>query len=225
MEKLKIQAPWRSTLIIKAIGKSVGFKYMDFKIRSLWKPQGDMQVIDLRLDFFLIRFKLSDDYWNVVDGGPWFIKQQFLSVRCWSPRFRPLEAKITTTAVWIRLPKLPIELYDSGLLQRIGNQMGKILKIDVRTANNECGKYARLCIRIDIDQPLTPIVRVSDILQKVQYKGVSAVCFECGCVGHRLAIYPLKINPDNNIGLPRTMLTPPSSQSLPRMVSMVIGCW
>ena len=41
-KKLRIQAPWRSALFIKAIGKSVGFKYMDFKIHSLWKPQGEM---------------------------------------------------------------------------------------------------------------------------------------------------------------------------------------
>ncbi|GMY19177.1 hypothetical protein FCV25MIE_14416 [Fagus crenata] len=210
-EKLRIQAPWRSALIIKAIGKSVGFKYMDFKIRSLWKPQGDMQIIDLGLDFFLVRFKLSDDYWNVVNGGPWFIKQQFLSVRCWSPGFRPPEAKITTTAVWVRLPELPIELYDSGLLRRIGNQLGKLLKIDARTADSERGRYARICIQIDIDQPLTPIVRVGDILQKVQYEGISAVCFECGCVGHRITACPLKVNPNNNHGLPRTTSTPPSS--------------
>uniref|UniRef100_A0A2N9HWM2 CCHC-type domain-containing protein n=1 Tax=Fagus sylvatica TaxID=28930 RepID=A0A2N9HWM2_FAGSY len=210
-EKLRIQAPWRSALIIKAIRKSVGFKYMDFKIRSLWKPQGDMQIIDLGLDFFLIRLKLSDDYWNVVNGGPWFIKQQFLSVRCWSPGFCPSEAKITTIAVWIRLPELPIELYDSELLRRIGNQLGKILKIDARTADSERGRYAHICIQIDIDQPLTPIVQVGNILQNVQYEGVSAVCVECGCVGHRLTACPLKVNPNNNNGLPRTTSTPPSS--------------
>ncbi len=81
-EKIRIQAPWCSAFIIKAIGKSVGFKYMDFKIRSLWKPQGEMQIIDLGVDFFLVHFKLSDDYWKVVNGGPWFVKQRFLSVHC-----------------------------------------------------------------------------------------------------------------------------------------------
>uniref|UniRef100_A0A2N9FQ21 Reverse transcriptase domain-containing protein n=1 Tax=Fagus sylvatica TaxID=28930 RepID=A0A2N9FQ21_FAGSY len=196
-EKIRIQAPWRSALIIKAIGKSVGFKYMDFKIRSLWKPQGDMQMIDLGLDFFLIRFKLADDYWKVVNGGPWFVKQQFLSVRCWSPGFRPSEAKITTTAVWLRLPELPIELYDSGLLRRVGNQLGKLLKIDARTVDSERGRYARLCIQIDLDQPLAPKVRIGHILQRVQYEGISTICFECGCVGHKLAACPTKILPNH----------------------------
>ncbi|GMY10269.1 hypothetical protein FCV25MIE_05508 [Fagus crenata] len=58
-EKLRIQAPWRSALIIKAFGKSIGYQFMDLKIRVLWNPQGDLQCIDLGLDYFLIRFKLS----------------------------------------------------------------------------------------------------------------------------------------------------------------------
>ena len=99
-EKIRIQAPWKSALIIKAFGKSIGFKFMDFKIRSLWKPKGDMQCMDLGLDFFLVRFRLSEDYWHVVNDGPWFIRQQFLAIRHWSSGFRPSEAKITTTTVW-----------------------------------------------------------------------------------------------------------------------------
>jgi hypothetical protein len=177
----------------KVFGKSVGFKYMDFKIRSLWKPSGDMQCIDLGNDYFLIRFKLEEDYWKVVNGGPWFINQQFLTIRRWSPGFRPSEAKISTTAVWARLPELPIELYDMNILRRIGNQLGSLLKIDARTMDNERGRFARLCIQIDLDQPLTPKVRIGNMVQKIQYEGISAICFECGRVGHRIDTCHFKI--------------------------------
>uniref|UniRef100_A0A2N9ICX1 DUF4283 domain-containing protein n=1 Tax=Fagus sylvatica TaxID=28930 RepID=A0A2N9ICX1_FAGSY len=155
-EKERINAPWRSALIIKVFGKSIGFKYMDFKIRSLWKPLGDMQCIYLGNDFFLIRFTLEEDYWKVVNGGPWFINQQFLTIRRWSPGFRPSEAKISTTAVWACLPELPIELYDTNILRRIGNQLGSLLKVDARTMDNERGRFARLCVQIDLEQPLIP---------------------------------------------------------------------
>jgi hypothetical protein len=189
-EKICIQAPWKSALIIKAFGKSIGFKFMDFKIRSLWKPKGDMQCMDLGLDFFLVRFRLSEDYWHVVNDGPWFIRQQFLAIRRWSPGFRPSEAKINTTAVWTRLPELPVELYDMGILNRIGNQLGTLLKVDARTVDGERGRFARLCIQIDLDQPLTPMIRIGDIHQRVQYEGISAICFHCGCVGHKAPTCP-----------------------------------
>ncbi len=192
-EKEQINAPWRSALIIKVFGKSIGFKYMDFKIRSLWKPLGDMQCIDLGNDFFLIRFTLEEDYWKVVNGGPWFINQQFLTIRRWSPGFRPSEAKISTTAVWACLPELPIELYDTNILRRIGNQLGSLLKVDARTMDNERGRFARLCVQIDLEQPLIPKVRIGNMIQKIQYEGISAICFECGRVGHRLDTCPSKI--------------------------------
>ena len=76
-EKQRIHAPWRSAFIIKAFGKSLGYKYLDYKIRAIWKPVGDMQCINLGHDFFLTRFKLNEDYSKVVNGGPWFIGQQF----------------------------------------------------------------------------------------------------------------------------------------------------
>ncbi|KAK9999881.1 hypothetical protein SO802_019484 [Lithocarpus litseifolius] len=109
-EKQSTRAPWGSALIVKAFKKSLGYKYLDFKIRAIWKPQGKLQCIDLGLDYFLIRFKLKDDYWKVINEGPWSIGQQFLSVRRWFPGFRPFEEKPTTTTVWARLPELPIEL-------------------------------------------------------------------------------------------------------------------
>ena len=204
-DKRRIQAPWQSVLIIKAFGKSVGFKYMDFKIRSLWQPKGDMQCIDLGLDFFLVRFKLAEDYWKVVNEGPWFIRQQFLSLRRWTPGFRPFEAKITTTTVWTRLPELPIELYDAGILRRIGNQLGTLLKIDARTVDSVRGRFARLCVQIDLDQPLMPKVRIGNIFQRVQYEGISAICFECECVGHKTSNCP------SLIALVPPMQPPPES--------------
>ena len=91
-EKKRTRAPWQSTLIVKAFGKSLGFKYLDFKIRAIWKPQGELQCIDLGLDYFLIKFRLEEDCWKVINDGPWFIGQQFLLVRKWSLGFRPLDA-------------------------------------------------------------------------------------------------------------------------------------
>nr|POE60894.1 hypothetical protein CFP56_31319 [Quercus suber] len=103
----------------------------------------DLQCIALGLDYFLIRFKLNEDYWKVLNEGPWFIGQQFLSVKQWSPRFKPSEAKLTTTAIWAKLLKLPVELYDGSILRRIGNQIGNLLKINARTVDNIRGRFCQ----------------------------------------------------------------------------------
>lgn len=119
---------------------------MDYKIRATWKPHGELQIIDLGLDYFLIRFKSKDDYWKVLNEGPWYIGHQFLSVRQWSPGFKPSTTNLSTTAVWVRLPQLPIEFYDNSILQKVGNQLGELPKIDACTVDNVRGRFARLCI-------------------------------------------------------------------------------
>ena len=56
-DKRRIQAPWQSALIIKAFGKSVGFKYMDFKIHSLWATQRWHAMYWLGFGFFSCPFQ------------------------------------------------------------------------------------------------------------------------------------------------------------------------
>ncbi|GMY36392.1 Endonuclease/exonuclease/phosphatase [Fagus crenata] len=199
------------------LGKSLGYKYLDYKICAIWKLIGDMQCIDLGHDFFLTCLKLNEDYSKVVNGGPWFIGQQFLTLCRWTPGFRPSEAKISTTAVWARLPELPIEFNNKTMLRRIGTQLGTLLKIDARTMDNEHGHFARVCVQIDLDQPLTAKIRIGNHDQKIQYEGISTICFECGYVGHRASSCPSIIILEPNVNpitdpLAHKPIEPPSTE-------------
>ena len=59
-----------------------------------------------------------------------------------------------SVAVWVRLPRLLIEYYDLEALKEIGQAIGTVLRIDTYTATKARGRYARLCIRVDIEKPL-----------------------------------------------------------------------
>ena len=62
---------------------------------------------------------------------------------------------VSLIVVWIRLNKLPIELYETEVLKQIRDSIGKVLRIDSQTAMEARGKYDRLCIdQIDINKPL-----------------------------------------------------------------------
>ncbi|KAL3527876.1 hypothetical protein ACH5RR_012532 [Cinchona calisaya] len=56
-------------------------------------------------------------------------------------------------------------------------------KLDARTANSERGRYARLCIQLDLSKPLRPLVRLGKHLQDIQYADIS-LCFVYGMFGH-----------------------------------------
>nr|POE76294.1 hypothetical protein CFP56_25662 [Quercus suber] len=127
-----IKEPWSKALIVKVFGRTVGFNYLTFKINALWKPAARMDFVNLEKDFFLkkIRFNSFEDYDMVLCGGPWFVGEHFLTIRHWEPYFKASEAKLSSVAVWVRLPELPIEFYDREVLKKIGEAIGLVTKSD-----------------------------------------------------------------------------------------------
>ena len=184
-EKRRIREPWGQAIIVKTFGRNVGFLYLSYRLRSMWKPVGRMDIIDLKHDFFLIKFNLKIDLDDVLKGGPWFVGQHFLAIRQWELEFKALRVLCSSIAVWIRLPDLPIEFYDPTILKKIGSTIGPVLRIDSHTINGERGLFARLCIQINIDKPLIKCVKIGKMIQAVQYEGINSLWFACGRIDHR----------------------------------------
>ena len=132
-----------------------------------------------------MRLSLKEDYEAILRKGPWFIGGNFLSIRPWEPDFRPAMANISSVAVWIRLNELPIEYYNAEALHQIGKSVGNVLRVDTHTATKTKGKFARLCVQIDVNKPLTTVILIGKFEQPVCYEGIQKLCFGCGRMGHR----------------------------------------
>ena len=113
-----------------------------------------MDYIDLGCDFFLTRFSIKEDHDLVLKKGPWFIGEHFLSIRPWEPNFKPDLANIASVAVWVRLPKLPIEYYDVEVLKEIGQAIGTVLRIDTHIATESRGWYAKIYVQVSFAFPV-----------------------------------------------------------------------
>lgn len=59
-----------NSIIIKPFGRPLVYGYLDFKLREVWKPAKEMQLIDLGHDFFLAQFQLDEDYTRTIIRGP-----------------------------------------------------------------------------------------------------------------------------------------------------------
>jgi len=144
-----------------------------------------MDLVDLGHDYFLARFWIKADLDNVLKGGPWFIGQHFLAIKPWEPEFSASEADLSQVAVWVHLPRLPIEFYELEVLKKIGSAKGPILRINSHIMANARGRYARLCVQVRIDKPLITTVLIGKFTQKFMYEGIQSLCFVCGRMGHK----------------------------------------
>lgn len=136
-----------------------------------------------------------EDYDLVLDKGPWFIGEHFLSIRPRIPNFRSCSADVSSIAVWVRLTELPIEYYQVEALKEIGSTIGKVLRIDTHTALEARGRYAQICVQINVEKPLIFVLLIGNFEQPIIYKGIHKLCFSYGRIGHWKEVYPHTIRP------------------------------
>nr|POE85635.1 hypothetical protein CFP56_55110 [Quercus suber] len=71
--------------------------------------------------------------------------------------------------------------------------------IDTHTALEARGRYARLCIQVDVNKPLINTILIGRFEQPVLYEGIHKLCFSCGRIGHKIESCPFTIR---GIGTP-----------------------
>ncbi|KAJ6329689.1 hypothetical protein OIU77_011210 [Salix suchowensis] len=120
--------PWKSAITIKLMGKPLNYHFLRERLLQRWKLKGPMTLIDLENNFFIVKFLLDEDMEYVLTRGPWQIVGQYVTTQ----RF--------------------------DVLEKIGNLIGHTVKVDSHTMSQARGKFARICVELDISKPLTPFI-------------------------------------------------------------------
>ncbi|KAI9077623.1 hypothetical protein K1719_040398 [Acacia pycnantha] len=183
-EKDRLLKPFGRTLIVKLLGRQPSYGFMMKKLRQLWARKGNIDAFDLQNDFYLVKFQHADDYIEALTGGPWVINDAYLNVARWRPEFSPKNERIESVVAWVRLPDLPAPLFDKKFLLNLGNVIGKAIKLDIHTAQRARGKFARMCIELDLTKPLVPEFEVEGQTLSIVYESLGMLCTKCGIYGH-----------------------------------------
>lgn len=176
--------PWKRALFLKLLGKSISMKVLKSRVESLWNLQWGCELVDLEGGFFVVSFQSSDDYRYVLENGLCIILGHYLTVSKWRPFFDPLAADIPSTRIWIRFPNVPIECLNQNILLALGNSVEKAIRVDTTSKEAICGRYARVCVELQLDKPLTPILTLYGQQFMVEYEGLHQI--KRGKYGHRV---------------------------------------
>ncbi|CAN1822935.1 hypothetical protein LINPERHAP1_LOCUS30163, partial [Linum perenne] len=136
------------------------------------------------------------DYQRAAFGGPWKIFYYYVSVARWSPDFNE-EEPIKTILTWVWLPKLPIHFFNELAITRIGNSIGRTVRLDLATLEGARARYARVCVQVNLTKPLLGKYMIEDRTFHIEYESLERICFNCGIYGHHIDDCPSRPMPVN----------------------------
>lgn len=119
------------------------------------------------------------------------IGENYLHVQRWRPNFIAEEATISCLPVWVRFLTLPLEYYKESWLCKAGDQIGRTIKVDSTTRDTARGRFARVCVEIDLKKPLMSCYKMKGRFFRLQYEGLHDICFKCEKYGHKEISCPL----------------------------------
>lgn len=102
------------------MGKNVNFKMIENNLQRKWPKKGSVRIVDMPEGYYLVYFSAEEDYAHALYEGLWMIADHYLIEQRWRPMFLQNVDLVKKVAVWICILRLPLELYHTQFLWRIG---------------------------------------------------------------------------------------------------------
>ncbi|XP_020677908.1 uncharacterized protein LOC110096349 [Dendrobium catenatum] len=184
-------------------------------MEKAWKLKGDLSLISLVDDFFLLKFTAVEDYDMVLAGGPWFLLGKPFILQRWDPKFQPKRDESAAIPLWIKIVNLPLALWTPSGISKIASYIGIPLYVDALTAKRTRLTFARVCVEVDKNSVLADEIPIEidglDINLKVVYDWKPTRCEGCGSLIHSFALCPK--NPTPKVLIPQKPPTRGRSKS------------
>lgn len=135
----------------------------------------------------------------VLERGPWFIQNQMLTVRKWTPDLEELSFDIAKILVWVLFKRVPLEFFIQRGLGYIASAVGIPQYMDRFTAERSRLEYARVCVEVDVRKEIpsfVEVVRKNGIIATVEVvvPWLPVECSKCLKFGHREKACSIKQN-------------------------------
>ncbi|KAI9126247.1 hypothetical protein K1719_002668 [Acacia pycnantha] len=77
--KKRLYKPWKQSVIVKLLGRNIGYKILLSILQKLWAKRGVISLINLGNSFFVVKLTNRADYLHALTGGPWMLFDHYLT--------------------------------------------------------------------------------------------------------------------------------------------------
>ncbi|KAI0516022.1 hypothetical protein KFK09_008694 [Dendrobium nobile] len=178
----------QKALVIKVFGNNVPFNVISIELRKQWSRIGKFHLTQLGLGWVLCAFEEQESLEEIIASDPWYVNGNIVGMDRWTASFSPTSFKELIAPIWIRMPNLPLQCWDEVNVCRIASMVGYPYLIDRNMFQWSRREFARVCVRVKLDEQLPLGVWVEGELgkfyQNIEYERLPTFCFKCGKLGH-----------------------------------------
>ncbi|GLT87024.1 hypothetical protein SLE2022_051280 [Rubroshorea leprosula] len=138
----KLCAPWKNSLIIKLLGKSISYNLLCARLSREWGLEGEFNIIDIGNGYYVAKLSSPEDYSRILTESPYKFFDHYLAVQPWEPNFQSSRAKLPKIAIWVHLYGVPIECFNELAILYLGNKIGRAIKAYRTTLLDTRGEFA-----------------------------------------------------------------------------------
>ncbi|KAI9080389.1 hypothetical protein K1719_037783 [Acacia pycnantha] len=78
--KKRLYKAWENAVIVKLLGRNIGYKILLSILQSLWARRGVIRLINIGNGYFVVKLTNKDDYHHALTGGPWVLFDHYLTM-------------------------------------------------------------------------------------------------------------------------------------------------
>ncbi|GJU23286.1 hypothetical protein Tco_1156628 [Tanacetum coccineum] len=170
------QHRYANSLVGYFVGKNVAFPLVLNYVTNTWGKFGFEKVFKDEDGFLFFKFASQSGLEQVLEQGPWMIRNVPIILTNWSPNLSLMRDKVTKVPVWVKLHKVPIVAYCEDGLSLIATKVRKPVMLDAFTSNICDDPWGRR--------------RYARALIEVEYEWKAPNCHNCLIFGHNLEQCP-----------------------------------
>ncbi|GJR41750.1 putative reverse transcriptase domain, ribonuclease H-like domain, aspartic peptidase domain protein [Tanacetum coccineum] len=164
--KESVMSRYSNTLVGYFVGKSLAFQIVQNYVNNTWAKFGLSKLMKTDNGVFLFKFDTKSGMDQVIERGPWLIRNTPLILTKWTPNISLKPGVVTKVPVWVKLYNVLVVAYSEDGLSLIATQIGKPIMVDAFTSSmcvDSWGQisFARALIEIDANSDLKKEVKMA----------------------------------------------------------------
>ncbi|KAI3802202.1 hypothetical protein L1987_30332 [Smallanthus sonchifolius] len=203
-----------NTLYGYFLGKRLAYPVVDYFVKNNWAKYGlSRLMMNAKGFFFFFKFNTKSGMDQLLEDGPWMIKNVPIILNEWSPSVSVVKEDTTSVPVWVKMHDVPLPAFTEDGLSLLASKVGVPKRLDSYTAKmcvESWGRssFVRALIEIQAGMELKRNVMVAvpaldgkgytKMEVKIEYDWEPLRCSTCCVFGHNDNSCPKNPKPAND---------------------------